>query len=536
MTLSVEQVRYKFQGPLVIGDVIPLPFSYDEAYDVKAQFSGDNTPAVLNVDYAVQGQNVTLLKPLGASQTITLYRQTQLDQDSDFPQEAEFDSDKIEDALDKLTMQNQEQAEVLGRCLKFGVDAPASVTSITVDLPEPNKGLKWNEDGTKITNSKYDLDELGDLAKAEADRAQAEADRAKAEADRAEAAATDAEDIFDIVNGRIIRAGDEQVQRIEDKGEEVISHIVSADAVTIGENQTITGRKAFAGTLTVYSVGADINNIVPSNEGGMYFYSGYRNATREAKHTYIYNNLPAAFCDSSWYLVDGYQPLMTTYTKGIKSGDASHISFMQIQGVCDGKSQPAYLDPIRVQMQNTGAAVPLTYLEMGQQNAYFEFPPYADGTADIYTHRRVNRQDVRSINLDTGNFQNQILAGSNMTFTTDAQGHVVLNATNEASLDNTVTVRDDQTVLGKKDFAQDITVNGSTVIHEGNIGTRVDEAVEQSAAFDSKQDKLIAGDFINIDQASNTISAKITPYTAAAWNVLTPAQKAAVPLALIYED
>lgn len=162
MTLPEQQVRYVYQGPYSVGSTAPIPFTYDEPEHVVAL--RDTAPLELNVEYSVSGQNITLMTPIAASETLVIYRDTPLDNDTEFPQEAEFDSAKINDAIDKLTMQNQEQEDEIGRALKLPYNTPTELQNLWLPLPEANKGLKWNEDANALINTKHDIDELADIA------------------------------------------------------------------------------------------------------------------------------------------------------------------------------------------------------------------------------------------------------------------------------------------------------------------------------------------------------------------------------------
>lgn len=179
MLIDEENIRVQYdstaESPIMEGDPLPFPFRYIEKEQIKAMLL-DGTELVFEEDYTVgypeeekpEGEDeasvsadttVVIMKidiPIG--ETITLYRETALDQTSEFPQEARFSSRKIEDALDKLTMQNQEQREALARALKLPLTAPIDVTDLALPNPEPNKSVKWNADGTALVNTNFDPD------------------------------------------------------------------------------------------------------------------------------------------------------------------------------------------------------------------------------------------------------------------------------------------------------------------------------------------------------------------------------------------
>ena len=159
MTIPVEQTRYIYKGPYSIGDTIPIPFSYSNETDVKLYL--DDSPLEINVGYGVTGQNINVLTTIGSGTKVVVQRETPLDNDAEFPQEADFDSEKINNAIDKVTRQNQEQDELLDRAIKMPVDTDKELLKgITFPSPNPNKAIQWNSSGTNLTNSVYGIDDL----------------------------------------------------------------------------------------------------------------------------------------------------------------------------------------------------------------------------------------------------------------------------------------------------------------------------------------------------------------------------------------
>lgn len=159
MTIPVEQTRYIYKGPYSIGDTIPIPFSYSNDTDVKLYL--DDSPLEINVGYGVTGQNINVLTNIGSGTKVVVQRETPLDNDAEFPQEADFDSEKINNAIDKVTRQNQEQDEILSRAIKMPVDTDKELLKgITFPSPNPNKAIQWNSSGTNLTNSVYGIDDL----------------------------------------------------------------------------------------------------------------------------------------------------------------------------------------------------------------------------------------------------------------------------------------------------------------------------------------------------------------------------------------
>ena len=190
MTISEEQTRYVYKGPYSIGGTAPIPFTYSEPEHVRAL--RDTTPLELNVDYSVLGQNITLLTPIASAESLVIYRETPLDNDAEFPQEGAFDSEKINNAIDKLTRQNQEQEEAIKRALKLPIDSPVTSADINLPAPEAGKGLKWNTTADGLINTKYDPDTIADEAKQQAEYATQQAALATQKAQEAAASAAEA--------------------------------------------------------------------------------------------------------------------------------------------------------------------------------------------------------------------------------------------------------------------------------------------------------------------------------------------------------
>ena len=157
-----DSPKVQYTGPFIKGQLLPLTFPYIATEDVKMII--DDKPAIFNVDYEIITEpndehpvaypNSAYIKSdLPNAKQITLYRVTPLDQQAPFPQQSKFRSERVEQALDKLTMQQQEQEEQLSRC----IIAPITLETFNGQLPAPaaDQALKWNTDGTELEN--YDI-------------------------------------------------------------------------------------------------------------------------------------------------------------------------------------------------------------------------------------------------------------------------------------------------------------------------------------------------------------------------------------------
>ena len=161
MIIDEENIRVQYEStkesPILRDDVLPYPYRYtekDQIYVLEGV-----TELTRNEDFSVSYDgSVTILKDIPIGTVLTIYRSTPLDQGSEFPQEAPFSSKKIEDALDKLTMQNQEQREALSRALKLPMTASTGLADLEMPTPEPNRSVKWNAEGTALINTNFDPD------------------------------------------------------------------------------------------------------------------------------------------------------------------------------------------------------------------------------------------------------------------------------------------------------------------------------------------------------------------------------------------
>ena len=208
MTIADDDVRIvdKVIGaPYPVGQTIPLTFEYNRPENVKITVSPgltqpDAETLTYNQDYTIVGQTITLNVSIPVGTSIAIYRITPATNEAEFPQEASFDSEKISDSIDKLTMLIQEMSEKFGRAVLLPVNSPLSVVDLTLPLPDPDKGIKWNSDGTGLANTQLDPDrqletfqDLQEQAQGSADDASGSAQDASGYADDAERSAEESE-------------------------------------------------------------------------------------------------------------------------------------------------------------------------------------------------------------------------------------------------------------------------------------------------------------------------------------------------------
>jgi len=139
-----------------VGDGSTTVFYYDfevlKAEDIKCiviDTDGNETELVYQTDYTVDLTNssVSLSTPLRNGYTLVIYREVDLTQETEYPENSPFPAKSHERALDKLTMITQQLAEKVDRAIVKSISESGNITFAPL---EPNKALVVNEDGNKI--------------------------------------------------------------------------------------------------------------------------------------------------------------------------------------------------------------------------------------------------------------------------------------------------------------------------------------------------------------------------------------------------
>lgn len=158
------------------------------SYNIDLNYGTDyEVIKILPNDINVEEANLTastgqvILKStitVGQDEKLTVYRESELVQETDYPRTGKFPAASHEGALDYLTMQNQEQQDQIDRALKV----PISVASFQseIPIPEANKALKINSTATGFEFSDYDPDQAFEQTQAYMQAAEAAADAAEA--------------------------------------------------------------------------------------------------------------------------------------------------------------------------------------------------------------------------------------------------------------------------------------------------------------------------------------------------------------------
>jgi len=160
-TVSSETTRVKYtcNGTTT---VYAYPFTIyedDDLLAVKALTStGAETTLVLNTDYTVSGAgvagggNLTLTagSVCPSGYTLTILRNIELTQETDYVDGQAFSAESLESAIDKVALIQQQQAEQIGRAPKL--PKSSSITDIALPNPVASNLIGWNAAGTALIN------------------------------------------------------------------------------------------------------------------------------------------------------------------------------------------------------------------------------------------------------------------------------------------------------------------------------------------------------------------------------------------------
>lgn len=169
MTVSSELNRKQYTGNGVTTSFATSPVVFFDSSDldvyVVTTATGAATQLTETTDYTVSGGDgstgtVSLAGLYGApsaAQTLVIVRNVPLTQAADFVQNDASDAEVVEDALDKLTMADQQLSARLTRSFTLA-DSDVSGASLTVPTPVAGTLVGWNDAGTALQNY-----EVGDL-------------------------------------------------------------------------------------------------------------------------------------------------------------------------------------------------------------------------------------------------------------------------------------------------------------------------------------------------------------------------------------
>lgn len=117
-----------------------------------------------------------------ASQTLTIIRSIPFTQTADYVPNDPFPAETHEDALDKLTMIDQQQADEIGRSLKFPETSATSLVGLLPQTPTADAALVWDGTTGSVKNGPTTIDITNAAANATAAAASAASAAASASA------------------------------------------------------------------------------------------------------------------------------------------------------------------------------------------------------------------------------------------------------------------------------------------------------------------------------------------------------------------
>ncbi len=156
VTVETARIQYNCNG---VTTAYTYPFEIledDDLLAIKASSSGVETTLVLNTDYTVAGAGsttggtvtLTAASKCASGYTLTLLRNIELTQETDYVDGEAFSAESLENAIDKMALIQQQQAERIDRSLKL----KKSSTLTNIDIPSgAGKVIGWNSAGTGLT-------------------------------------------------------------------------------------------------------------------------------------------------------------------------------------------------------------------------------------------------------------------------------------------------------------------------------------------------------------------------------------------------
>ncbi len=155
MTVSSDIKRKDYDGDGVSTE-FPTGFRFLQKSDLKViQTDSDliETILVLDSDYSVAGAGdesgtVTTFIAPESGETLTILRNIELTQDTDYVEGDDFPAETHENALDKLTMITQQLQEVQDRTVKLSEGQQS--TGLEIPAPIEGKFLQWDDSGNLV--------------------------------------------------------------------------------------------------------------------------------------------------------------------------------------------------------------------------------------------------------------------------------------------------------------------------------------------------------------------------------------------------
>ena len=239
-----EQIHITYTYKNEDGSLDNRELIYGTEYEVAKILPSD----VTQVDAALTASTgrVTLKADINVvlGERLTIYRESEIIQETQYPRTGPFPAASHEGALDYLTMQNQEQQDQIDRSLKV----PISTANFDGTLPilVPARALKINDSGSGFEFSEYDPDTALETTKEYMEGAQTAASNAlasqNAAASSANSAANSATEAGNLVTSGIadindlIAAADNNLDAKIDTGATTLTNTIDTFKTYMNEN------------------------------------------------------------------------------------------------------------------------------------------------------------------------------------------------------------------------------------------------------------------------------------------------------------
>ena len=161
-----KTTRYPFDFRILKTEHIAV-FTDDAIGNEHILSEGRDYTAALETD----GGHIDLAAPLGKGRRLVIVSNQPYLQPAVFTNHGGFYPANLNDALDKLVIQDQQILEQIRRALKVSV---ISNVNLTLPAPSPGKGIGWNADGSGLENNNYHEQAAASAERAEDAAKQAE--------------------------------------------------------------------------------------------------------------------------------------------------------------------------------------------------------------------------------------------------------------------------------------------------------------------------------------------------------------------------
>lgn len=239
-----EQIHITYTYKNEDGSLDNRELIYGTEYEVAKILPSDVTQA--DAALTASTGRVTLKADINVvlGERLTIYRESEIIQETQYPRTGPFPAASHEGALDYLTMQNQEQQDQIDRSLKV----PISTANFdgALPIPVPARALKINDSGSGFEFSEYDPDTALETTKEYMEGAQTAASNAlasqNAAASSANSAANSATEAGNLVTSGIadindlIAAADNNLDAKIDTGATTLTNTIDTFKTYMNEN------------------------------------------------------------------------------------------------------------------------------------------------------------------------------------------------------------------------------------------------------------------------------------------------------------